>query len=98
MDAPTAERLTANEYRFREVNERLEEDVRGVAEPTEAIDFVCECSLTDCRETVALTLDQYAALRSIDAHFAVVAGHEILAIEKVVQRGDGYVVVEKLAA
>jgi len=97
MDASTAERLTANEYRFREVNERLEEDVRGVADPAETIAFVCECSLTSCRETVALTLEDYRALRSADARFAVVVGHEILEIERVLQREDGYVVVEKLA-
>ncbi len=96
MDSTTAERLVANEYRFREVNERLEADVREIADPEERIAFVCECSATSCRETVSLNLDEYGALRAVEGHFAIVTGHEILEIERVVQRADRYIVVEKL--
>ena len=95
MDDATAERLTANEHRFREVNERLEGDVRAVAEPDELIGFVCECSMSSCRETVPLSLDEYRALRSFEYRFAIVDGHERLEIELVVERGERYIVVEK---
>lgn len=97
MESTTAERLVANEYRFREVNQRLESDVRDIADPGEQIAFVCECSATTCREAIALTLERYAELRAADGRFAVVPGHEIPAIERVVGHGDGHLIVEKLA-
>ena len=96
MDAATAERLVANEHRFREVNERLEEGVRPLIEAGELVPFVCECSSVACRDSVELGLDEYRALRATDARFAVVDGHELPAIERVVQRQDRYLVVEKL--
>lgn len=97
MDPRTAERLAANEHLFREVNERLEEDVSRVAAPGERIAFVCECSHLSCRDAVELTLDEYRELRTTDGErFALVPGHEILEVELVVHRLDGHVVVEKL--
>lgn len=97
MDASTAARLTANEHRFRAVNERLEGDVRAVTAEDERIGFVCECSLTSCRQSVSLTPVEYRELRSSEDRFAVVPGHELLEIERIVGRAAGYVVVEKLA-
>lgn len=96
MDAPTAERLSANERRFREVNERLEGDVRAVTGEQERVGFVCECSMSACRDTVSLTLVEYRDLRAFEKRFAVVPGHETPAIEWVVAREDRYFVVEKL--
>jgi hypothetical protein len=45
---------------------------------------------------VALTLDEYAAVRARPRVFAVVPGHERLDVERVVEEGRGYFVVEKL--
>lgn len=95
MDDATAERLTANEHRFREVNERLQGDLQAVVEPGERVAFVCECSLVSCRETVPLTLDEYGRLRAYENRFALVDRHERLEIERVVEREARYIVVEK---
>ena len=39
---------------------------------------------------------EYEALRSDPTHFAVVDGHEFLELERIVERGASYVIVEKL--
>jgi hypothetical protein len=86
------ERLAANEDFFRQVNERIVEltDTWGGE-----LDVVCECARVDCIERLALTLDEYEHLRQSPARFAVLPGHEIPDIEKVVERNDRYLVVEK---
>jgi hypothetical protein len=96
MDDLTAERLAANERRFREINERMREDLRGLTDDTELIPFVCECSALSCREGVALRLGEYEAVRADERHFAVVHGHDLPAVERIVGRTDRYLVVAKL--
>ena len=96
MDDKTAERLAANEHMFQEVNARLEADVHRVTSPGERIAFVCECSRLSCRDVVELTIEEFRGLRATEERFALVPGHEILEVEKVVERRDGHIVVEKL--
>ncbi|HEX8104017.1 MAG TPA: hypothetical protein VF533_15470 [Solirubrobacteraceae bacterium] len=95
MDDVTATRLALNEARFRELNERLASDVAPLLAPAEAVAFVCECSSAACRDTVALTLDQYAVVRADDLLFAVVPGHQVPEVESVERREDTFVVVRK---
>ncbi len=92
------ERLGANEALFREVNERVAE----LAERFSAgdtrdsrFDFNCECGKSDCTEQIALTVTEYEGLRAEATHFAVVPGHELPEIERVVERHPSYLVVEK---
>ena len=95
MDEVIAERLAANETRFREINQRLGEDLTDLVEGDERIPFVCECSDTGCREAVELSLAEYRRVRADDQHFAVRPGHERPEIEHVIGRGEGFLVVEK---
>jgi hypothetical protein len=88
-----SERLARNEAMFRSVNERVEEVVQPG--PTEAIDFLCECGDTECVEKITLTREEYESVRVDGAQFAIVAGHEIPAIESVVRRVDRFLVVRK---
>lgn len=88
-----SERLARNEAMFRSVNERVEEVVQPG--PTEAIDFLCECGDTECVEKITLTREEYESVRMDGAQFAIVAGHEIPAIESVVTRADRFLVVRK---
>ena len=76
---------------FREVNERIGE----LADLRDEIEILCECGYEGCKERVVLTEERYEALRRIPTHFAVLPGHEIPAVERVVERHDGFVVVEK---
>ena len=87
--------IAEHEIRFREINERLAADVRGVSPADVAVEFVCECGVLSCTDAVSLTLAQYDAVRSDGAEFFVVPGHEIPDAEDVVDRAEGFLVVRK---
>ncbi|MGE5690745.1 MAG: hypothetical protein ACM33B_09330 [Pseudomonadota bacterium] len=89
--------LAQNEALFREVNERIAEitDAHDVS-PSEPVSFVCECSALSCGGQVTLTLEEYRRARARRRVFVVVPGHERLDIERVVERAEGWSLVEKL--
>jgi len=92
------ERLAGNEALFREVNERVAEVAEEFVEVESTPDqfkFTCECGNATCTEEIAMTLVEYEALRAVPTHFAVVDGHEVPEIERVVERNPSYLVVEK---
>jgi hypothetical protein len=90
-----AERIAENEARFRAINERLRGDLQPVTEDADPVRFVCECGNASCREGVEVLLRDYRAVRLNPRHFAVVPGHEIPDLEAVVERHEGYFVIEK---
>ncbi|MGH3043840.1 MAG: hypothetical protein ACRDM2_03855 [Gaiellaceae bacterium] len=89
------ERLARNEILFREINERLDEMSVPWSKTT---DYLCECSEMSCTKIVELTSDQYERIRSRATVFVVAPGHEKHEIEKVIERHDGYLLVEKVVA
>jgi hypothetical protein len=92
------ERLAGNEALFREVNERVAEIATHFVEVEtrgERVNFACECGRATCAEPIAMTLDEYEALRAESTHFAVVPEHEQPEIEIVVERHPTYFVVQK---
>ena len=87
------ERAGRNEALFRVVNEEINEvDRRFGARTTE---FVCECADATCIVRLSVPLDVYAAARSSSTRFLVAPGHEDPSLESVVERHDGFFVVEK---
>jgi hypothetical protein len=82
---------------FREVNERVAEVAEQLEAPptAESFKFTCECGNATCTEEIAMTLEEYEALRAVPTHFAVVDGHVLPEIERVVERKPSYLVVEK---
>jgi hypothetical protein len=89
-------RIGQNEVVFREVNERLRELGEGFSLVSEIAEFVCECGDSGCAERVQLPLSEYERVRSDAKWFVVVPGHELPEYEKVVEKKDGYTIVEKL--
>jgi hypothetical protein len=91
------ERLGANEALFRAVNERVAEVAKHFlpGETPTAVNFSCECGDGACTEQIAMTVAEYEAVRAKATQFAVVPGHEVPDIERVVSRHAGYLVVEK---
>ena len=87
-------RLALNEAAFRVANERMDqwEERRDVEEP---VSYYCECAEITCRERIHLRIREYEHVRDNPRHFAVVPGHEIPDVESVVERGEGYVIIEK---
>jgi len=92
MSAP--ERLGHNEALFRDINERIEAGT-WVGSPDQRIAFACECAALGCNVLVELSVSEYESVRAHPRRFLLAPGHELPAIETVVHRGEGYVVVEK---
>lgn len=93
MDRRSA-RLAQNESVFRAANEAIEGNRadRG----REQLTFLCECGVETCFEPIAVTREEYEAVRSDPARFVVAPRHEDLtAGEVVVQESSRYTIVEK---
>ena len=86
--------LAANEILFREVNERLASEEQALL-PGEQLELVCECSDRACVKVFTMPLAEYEWLRQDPRRFVVLPGHEAPAVEDVVERHEGFVVVEK---
>lgn len=91
-----AERVAENEARFREANERISEIALAADLPR--IPFVCECANARCNEIVRLSRPEYEAIRADGRRFLNAPGHEAAALgwSVVVERGDGFFVIEKI--
>jgi hypothetical protein len=89
------ERIGLNEAVFREVNERIENLAETFDLESEQLDLVCECGDADCVQRITMTHSEYERLRSDSHLFAVFPGHEQPDVDRVVDRLQGYHVVEK---
>jgi len=89
------QRIGRNEAIFRDVNESIMDLESGWDTAVELAQFVCECGDAECRERIQMTLEEYAAVRSDGAQFALVPGHQAPDVETVVSETDRYAVVRK---
>ncbi len=90
-----ARRIGLNEAVFRQVNERIEDLADTFGLTNEKLDLICECGNASCASRIEMDRQDYEALRSDSATFAVVRGHEILDVEEIVKRHTTYDVVRK---
>jgi hypothetical protein len=95
MTMDFAERAARNEEVFRGVNERIEKgaEQHAVSGP---LPFHCECDRASCLETIELPAARYASIVRERYHFVVLPGHEETRIERIVEAGDHFLVVEKV--
>jgi hypothetical protein len=93
-----ATRIAENEALFRDVNERIKDITAGerLSWRDEVWEFLCECGNQDCVERIHLTAGEYERVRSNPRHFAVVPGHELPVVERVVDSTERFLVLEKL--
>jgi hypothetical protein len=94
VDART-ERIGRNEDLFRKVNDQIEGVNEAFGTFTGTMSILCECGKLECIEQIDLTLDAYRELRADPTRFAVKPGHELPDVERVVERHEGYFVVQK---
>jgi hypothetical protein len=89
------QRVAHNETLFRAVNERIAAGrwPTGRGEPAA---FRCECGSLRCNQLVEMTLAEYEHVRAGATHFVLVPGHELPAVERIVEREPAYVVVAKV--
>jgi hypothetical protein len=98
MNDERAVRAAKNQSLFRAINERIKDLNEVFDEFAPTGDWVCECADTDCVELMTMTLAEYRAVREHPARFPILDGHEVPEVERVVERHDRYIVVEKLDA
>ena len=89
-----AVKVGRNQALWREVNERI----KALAATSGDMEFLCECANMDCTETISMSMAEYERIRSSPTHFPIKVGHDFPEVERVVEAGDGYVVVEKEGA
>jgi hypothetical protein len=89
-----------NEARMRTVNDRikaLDDEAGAWTARQELFGFQCECGDTDsCDARLQMTLAEYERVRSQRDRFAVQPGHETPEIERVVERNERYLIVDKV--
>jgi hypothetical protein len=90
-------RVALNESRFRDINDRVRQELAQLRTPPQRLRLVCECASLDCREQVELSLAEYERVRADPLRFVIVPGHEIPEAEDVAERGEGFTVVRKHA-
>lgn len=91
-DDPRGRRVAENQSVFRQVNERVEELADGFdLKPA----FVCECGRPDCAARLSVPVEEYERVRAHGRRFVVATGHERPEVEKVIDQGNGFLVVEK---
>ena len=92
------QRQAENEVIFRQRNHAMKNMAREVLvndnEVDVSLEFICECSDEECRDTVRLPISEYEKARKNSAQFIIVPGHDRPDIERVIKR-EGYAVVEK---
>ena len=88
-------RVIRNEALFREVNERIA-DIGVEVSRSEAIEFLCECGEDTCLDPIELTREEYEEVRGASDHFVMKPGHEHPDFERVIDRHDRYLIVDKV--
>ncbi len=90
-------RLAENEAVFRRANEHIDAKADELDPDGEhTFLFLCECAQADCVDRVPLTRAEYEHVRSDPTQFLIIPGHEVVAIEQVVEDEGEYQVVEKV--
>jgi hypothetical protein len=94
MASERRERMARNEALFRVANERMadweEQHASNAVEP-----YFCECANPECGEHVDLRKAEYERVRSDSRQFVIVPGHEVPDVETVIERNEGWAIVEK---
>lgn len=98
MSSLWEQRAARNEAFFREVNKNIVGlDEQAGRSPDDFL-VVCECARDDCMERISLDPDAYARVREHPRRFIVRPEHQDPNIERVIERNEGYFVVEKTGA
>ena len=95
MATERQERLARNEAMFREANERAKEWEERHGPDSEVELYFCECGKPDCLEKVSLRKADYERVRSDPRRFVIFPGHELPDVETVIERNEGWAIVEK---
>jgi hypothetical protein len=89
-----AQRTAQREVISKDVNDTL---VEGLGPEVDgSVSVLCECGRERCDEWLSVSAEAYAATQDDDTLFVVAVGHELPQFERVVDRNDAYLVVNKV--
>jgi hypothetical protein len=88
-----ADRIAENESLFRAANERVKDYEERRTRMLER--YFCECANPECRGMVRLGKADYERVRSNSRRFVIIPGHEVPDVETVIERNEGWAIVEK---
>jgi len=88
------ERVVKNEVAFREYNQRRADFELGATD--DPIPLVCECGNKDCFQTIEVSPPAWELAHGPEDQFVVAPDHIYPDLERVVERTDGYWIVQKL--
>jgi hypothetical protein len=94
VEGSKQQRAAANEATIRDVNEGIERGQWPGEEDT-PVGFRCECARLGCNQLIELTVREYEEVRANPRRFVVVPGHELDAVETLIETRPGYLIVEK---
>lgn len=91
-------RAAKNQSLFRDVNKRVDDIDKTHDLWVTLSDWFCECPTHKCTTRIALTPQQYEAVRANPTHFIVAPNREHLVpdVERVIDRRERYWVVTKV--
>jgi hypothetical protein len=95
--SPREERAIRNEELFREVNLNIAdlEEQANRGDWGELLPLICECEQTGCSAAIVVDGGTFERVRASPLQFLVAEGHEQLGVEDVIERREGYLIVEK---
>ena len=82
---------------YRDVNERIQAvgaEMLWLGEDSE-IEVICECLRLSCAARIPIASREYIRVRTHPGRFVVLADHEALSVESVVETHPSYLIVEK---
>jgi hypothetical protein len=89
-------RAGLNEALFREVNEQIRGLTDDLGSDGATITVICECGNADCTERIELRRAESERVRSDSLFYVIASGHEIPGVEQVVERRNGWEIVQKV--
>ena len=95
MSEEQARRVGLNESIFRQVNEQIESLNREFGEELRMMTAICECANGDCTERLQIPVSDYEQVRADARRYVIVPGHELPEFESIVERHEGYHIVQK---
>jgi len=88
-------RLAENEAIYRSINEKIESLNEAFGTLAETMAVICECPRLECAEQIQLEISTYEHVRADPTNFVVATGHEVLDVETIVERHEGFTIVRK---
>jgi hypothetical protein len=92
----SAERVAFNDDIFRKANEAIRDQAEHIAR-VQQLPVICECAEETCTKVLQVPIREYERVRSNPRFFLNAPGHDAAAHgwAEVVERHQGYVVIEK---